>query len=128
MTTQIFVFGSNLSGIHGAGAARFAMKNHQAVWGVGYGRQGTSFAIPTKDERIKTLSFARVQFYVQAFINHAASNLDDEFQVTRIGCGLAGFTDAQIAPLFITAPTNCHFDEEWKSFFKERNFKYWGTL
>ncbi|MBE0563687.1 MAG: hypothetical protein IH622_23110 [Ochrobactrum anthropi] len=121
----IFVFGSNLAGKHGAGAAKFAVKYKGAVYGLGEGPEGWSYALPTKDFDIKTLPLERVQIYVQDFINFARTCRQWEFQVTRIGCGLAGFKDEQIAPLFINAPDNCWFDEAWKPWLGE-NRKYWG--
>jgi len=123
---MIFVFGSNESGIHGAGAAAYAYKNRKAVWGVGYGQTGQAFAIPTKDKQIQTLPLSTVQEYVDRFLDHARQNSHIEFQVTRIGCGLAGFTDEEIAPLFAAAPPNCLFDEGWKPFLPTQRF--WGTF
>jgi len=115
----VFVFGSNLAGVHGAGAAAYALKNEGAVWGDGLGRQGNSYAIPTKDEYIRTLPLHVVQVFIYAFICYAKSNPNEVFKVTRIGCGLAGFEDKEIAPNFIAAPENCIFDVEWKQFFPD---------
>ncbi len=111
---KIFVFGSNLSGIHGAGAAACALKEHGAVWGMGQGHHGNSYAIPTKDEEIKTLPLKRIERYVRLFISYAKDNPDLEFQVTRIGCGLAGYVDTQIAPMFRGAPPNCDMPPGWR--------------
>ena len=97
---EIFVFGSNLAGIHGAGAARYARENHGAIMGQGIGLQGSSYGIPTKDKQIRTLPLRDIQEYVNAFILYANAVPNLRFNVTRIGCGLAGYTDAQIAPLF----------------------------
>lgn len=124
---MIFVFGSNLAGIHGAGAAKFALNERGAIWGRGYGFQGTSFAIPTKDGRIQTLPPHRVVHYVRAFITEAERCNEEVFQVTRIGCGLAGYTDAMIAPLFAKAPLNCLFDTAWQPILGDEHM-YWGTL
>ena len=124
---MVFVFGSNLAGLHGACAARTAFHKHGADWGVGEGMTGNSYAIPTKDERIASRSLEDVQRSVDKFIQFAELHPDDmEFQVTRIGCGLAGFTDAQIAPMFAAAPKNCKFDEAWKPFVTNKEF--WGTF
>lgn len=98
--TNIFVFGSNLAGIHGAGAAFYAYKNHGANWGVGNGLCGHSYAIPTKDERIRTFPLDDVKFYVDNFIDFAENYDIATFYVTKIGCGLAGFKETDIAPLF----------------------------
>jgi len=103
---DIFVFGSNENGIHGAGAARFAMDNFGARLWQGFGRSGNSFAIPTKDWDIITLDLQTIKFYVDRFIEYAEGLLKNEHLkeaklfVTKIGCGLAGYTAEQIAPLF----------------------------
>jgi hypothetical protein len=110
----IFVFGSNLSGIHGAGAARSALLDHGAVWGRGVGLQGRSYAIPTKDGGIKTLPLPVIRQYVFSFLVYAAENPHLTFNVTRIGCGLAGYRDEDIAPMFRAAPPNCILPEGWR--------------
>lgn len=102
----IFVFGSNEAGIHGAGAARFAHQHYGAEWGVGFGLAGQSFAIPTKDAEIETLPLMAVGSYVRKFLAFAREHSHMNFLVTRIGCGLAGYTDAEIAPFFRGAPDN----------------------
>jgi hypothetical protein len=101
---MIFVFGSNLAGIHGGGAAKYAHQQLGAVWGVGSGPSGQTYALPTKNEHIETRSFSEIAASVGAFKRYAAKHPEDTFQVTRIGCGLAGFADSQIAPLFADAP------------------------
>lgn len=113
LEAKIFVFGSNLSGIHGAGAAKFALQNHGAIWGQGFGPQGNSYAIPTKDEGIVTLPIWRIAPFVKEFMIYAQQHPELKFQVTRIGCGLAGYTDKDIAPLFKEAPLNCALPEGW---------------
>lgn len=112
--TRIFVFGSNLSGIHGAGAAAHAKKYHGAQDGVGEGPTGTAYAIPTKDERIRTLDLARIEIAVLNFLAYAAQFPNTEFEVTRIGCGYAGYQDHQIAPFFRDAPANCKLPHGWR--------------
>ena len=97
---EIFVFGSNLAGMHGGGAARLAYERFGAVWGCGVGLQGQSYAIPTMQGGVDT-----IRPYVDQFIVFARSRSDLFFYVTRIGCGIAGFTDAEIAPLFSAART-----------------------
>lgn len=92
---EIFVFGSNLSGLHGGGAARVAYKKFGAVWGVGIGLQGNSYAIPTMQGGVDT-----IKPYVDEFILFAMLRPELIFYVTRIGCGIAGFSDSEIAPLF----------------------------
>src|SRR5437016_4956930 len=97
---HIFVFGSNLAGVHGAGAALHAAKYHGAQEGVGEGPTGDAYAIPTKDERIRTLSLDRIELGVLNFLAYAAQFPSSEFEVTRVGCGYAGYRDEQIAPFF----------------------------
>jgi hypothetical protein len=92
---EIFVFGSNLAGAHGGGAARIAMNKFGAVWGQGVGLQGQSYAIPTMQGGVET-----IKPYVDEFIEFAKAHKEYKFLVTRIGCGIAGFTDEEIAPLF----------------------------
>lgn len=111
---MIFVFGSNEAGVHGAGAARHAFDVEGAVWGAGVGHHGNSFAIPTKDLDIRTLPLEAIKRYVKFFIDYAMENRDLDFMVTRIGCGLAGYTDNDIAPLFAGAPDNCVLPEGWR--------------
>lgn len=104
---MIFVFGSNLAGRHGKGAALYARKNHGAITGRGVGRYGNSYAIPTKDLKLRPLSLDQIRGFVFIFIEYARNQPTLDFQVTRIGCGLAGYTDAEIAPMFKDAPSNC---------------------
>ncbi len=96
---EIFVFGSNLAGRHGAGAAKTALM-WGATYGQGAGRQGQTYAIPTKDMLVKTLSLDEIMYYVDQFIAYAQKQKDKTFLVTQIGCGLAGYTPQDIAPLF----------------------------
>lgn len=95
---EVFVFGSNLGGFHGGGAARAAMKLFGAIWGQGVGLQGQSYAIPTMQGGVET-----IKPFVDEFIAFAQSRPDLFFYVTRIGCGIAGFRDEEIAPLFDAA-------------------------
>lgn len=110
----VFVFGSNIAGRHGKGAALFALKNRGARYGRGIGLQGNSYAIPTKDGALQTLPLDRIAEHVRVFLNVARRRDDLRFEVTRIGCGLAGYTDAQIAPMFADAPPNCLLPEGWR--------------
>lgn len=112
---RIFVYGSNEGGIHGAGAAKTAMQHYGAKWGVGEGLQGNSYAIPTKDRTIYTLPLDKVRGYVDTFKMFAAAHPELRFFVTRIGCGLAGFTDSQIAPLFAGCSANVELPYGWES-------------
>lgn len=95
---EIFVFGSNLEGSHGGGAAAIAAKKFGAVWGQGVGLQGQSYAIPTMHGGVE-----EIKPYIDEFIEFAKNNPDLEFLVTRIGCGIAGFTEDEMAPLFAEA-------------------------
>lgn len=112
--SKIFVFGSNLAGRHGAGAALHARKYYGAVYGQGIGLQGSSYGIPTKDHRIQTLPLDSIQVHVENFLRFAGEHPELTFEVTRIGCGLAGYTDHQIAPLFRGAPENCQLPDGWR--------------
>lgn len=111
---MIFVFGSNLAGRHGKGAALHARKEHGAVLGVGVGRQGNSYAIPTKDYYLRTLPLSQIKPFVDGFLEYAHQNPYLEFQVTRIGCGLAGYSDEDISPMFKFAPDNCSLPDGWR--------------
>ena len=112
-TTSIFVFGSNLAGRHGKGAALFAIQNHGAIYNQGYGLQGRSFAIPTKDYKLKTLPLIIIYKYIRDFIDFANKHPEYTFNLTRIGCGLAGYQDSDIAPMFIDAPKNVIKPTKW---------------
>ncbi len=95
---EIFVFGSNLHGMHGGGAARAALEHFGAVWGQGVGLQGKSYAIPTMQGGPET-----IKPYVDEFILFAKEHSGLQFLVTPIGCGIAGFHIEDIAPLFADA-------------------------
>ena len=95
---EVFVFGSNLAGKHGGGAARMAYIHFGAIMGKGVGLQGQSYAIPTMQGGVET-----IQPYVDEFIEFARNHDNLFFYVTRIGCGIAGFRDEEIAPLFAEA-------------------------
>ena len=113
---KIFCFGSNLAGRHGKGAALYARQNHGAVYGQGIGLQGNSYAIPTKDGAIKPLSLEQIRRHVNVFLAYAKAHPRLKFEVTRIGCGLAGYTDAQIAPMFEGVTDNCSMPPEWEEY------------
>lgn len=122
---KIFTFGSNEAGIHGAGAAKRARAAYGAKYGQGKGLQGNSYAIPTKDSKLKTLPLNKVAKYVEEFKQFAKANNDKEFYVTRIGCGLAGNSDADIAPLFTGSSLNCIFPEKWQKYLGN-TYKYFS--
>lgn len=102
---EIFVFGSNLAGRHGKGTALQAKNKFGAVYGVGYGRTGQCYAIPTKDEQLRVLPIQHIAKSVGQFIIFAEQQPELTFLVTEIGCGLAGYKPDQIAPLFKKAET-----------------------
>lgn len=113
---EIFVFGSNLIGRHGAGAAKLARNCFGAKEGIGYAFAGMSYAIPTKDDKIITLPISHIKEYVRLFKIHSTQQDDLLFFVTKVGCGLAGYNDHDIAPLFRGSPSNCKFHEDWKKY------------
>lgn len=126
---RIFVFGSNEGGIHGAGAAKFAFEHRGARWGKGVGLIGESYAIPTKDRTIRhTLPLPTIKGYVDEFLLFAQSVPDMEFQVTCIGCGLAGLKHEDVAPMFRMGTKNLFFDDLWKPWLEDYGFKFWGTF
>ena len=95
---EVFVFGSNLEGMHGGGAAYTAFKKFGAAMGCGVGNRGQSYAIPTMHGGVDD-----IRPYVDEFIRYAAEHPELFFYVTRVGCGIAGFKDREIAPLFAEA-------------------------
>jgi len=95
---EVFVFGSNLNGCHAGGAARVAYNKFGAEWGNGVGLQGQSYAIPTMQGGVET-----IKPYTDQFVAFAVEHPELTFLVTRIGCGIAGFRDEEIAPLFADA-------------------------
>lgn len=115
---KILVFGSNLAGRHGAGAAKEALERYGAISGRGFGLQGSSYAIPTKDREIRTLRLVQINYFVADFLQWADTHRGTQFFITPIGTGLAGYTHAQIAPMFRHAPDNCELPEEWKGLLK----------
>ena len=118
----VWVFGSNLSGIHGAGAALVAKNMFNAEFYVGKGATGRSYAIPTKgkyEARLPTLPLNDIEQHVRDFRVYADANPAKIFWVTRIGCGYAGYTDDQIAPLFKGCPANCNFATQWQPYLED---------
>lgn len=110
---EIFVFGSNLAGRHGKGAALFARQKHGAILGIGVGLQGNSYAIPTKDERLNVLPLTVINKYVTIFLEFAKENTTYTFNVSAIGCGLAGYKPEQIAPMFKNCSENINLPPEF---------------
>lgn len=121
---EVFVFGSNLAGHHGGGAARMAYEHFGAEWGVGVGPTGQCYAIPTMQGGLDT-----IRPYVDEFIEYAKAHPMNRFLVTRVGCGIAGFTDEQMAPLFGEAMfvPNITLPIEWKLIIDDRWMSIFGT-
>lgn len=119
---EVFVFGSNLAGRHGAGAALAARQRFGAVLGLGVGYQGLapahSYAIPTKDQGLSVLPLASIERYVAEFGDFVRSHPGLAFFVTRVGCGLAGYANRQVAPLFArhVPLERCSWPEEWRPY------------
>lgn len=124
--SEIFVFGSNLSGIHGAGAAKFATQHYGAIYGKGIGPIGCSYAIPTKDLKINTLPLHEIKKYITDFILFSRENPNQIFHLTRVGCGLAGYKDRDIAPMFNGIEFNVKVSSLWIPFFPYH--KIWTNI
>lgn len=112
--TEIFVFGSNLAGRHGKGAALYARQHHGAIYGQGEGMQGRSYAIPTKGHRLEVLPLASISGHVRTFLDYARAHPELTFRVAAIGCGLAGYKPAQIAPLFAGCSDNVELPDVFR--------------
>lgn len=104
---EVFVFGSNILGSHAGGAARTAVEKFGAIEGKGVGMQGKSYAIPTMG------GMNQIILYSRDFLEYATLRPDLTFYLTRIACGIAGYSDEQIKPLFVTAPSNVIKPEGW---------------
>lgn len=124
---MIFVFGSNLKGIHGAGSALYAYAHEGAQLGIGEGLTGNSYALPTVYlPRIK-MTIEEIEMKVNIFLKVAAANPDKLFKVTQVGCGLGGWTKEDIAPLFFHHSSNCYFDLMWREFLP-KDSHFWGSF
>ena len=112
---SVFVFGSNLAGRHGAGAAKYAVLKYGAIYGQGRGRQGDSYALPTKDENLKTLPLSAIEQEIQLFARYAAEHHHEAFMLTPIGCGLAGYHARQIWEILhrVKLPYNVSLTPSW---------------
>ncbi|MFY2658217.1 DUF4326 domain-containing protein [Achromobacter xylosoxidans] len=119
---ETFVFGSNLAGRHGKGAALVAREQFGAVYGQGEGPQGQSYGIATKDgrpgtpplaDKAATLPLPQIQLGIDRFIEYAKAHPDKTFYLARLGCSLAAHSDSDIAPMFDLAPANCVFSDAW---------------
>jgi hypothetical protein len=114
--TNVFVFGSNLAGRHGKGAAKYAHEHYGAVYGEGIGRTGNAYAIPTKDHALDVLALVSIGKFIREFVQYARENTDDTFLLTPIGTGLAGYDKTEIFQLIRNCaplPSNIVFTKEW---------------
>ena len=114
MTTEIFVFGSNRAGVHGAGAALDARRFYGAEHGIGEGMTGCCYALPTRNTPRSSMALAEVGEAVSRFLGFARKHEELSFRLTRVGCGLAGFRDEDIAPLFFPASPNVILPGRWQ--------------
>ncbi len=114
MSNKIYVFETTIDGRHNKGNALRAFKEYGAEYGVGYGLQGSSFAIPVSDETSTALSISKIKKHIESFIKFAKYNSHFTFEVTRIGCRY--YDDRDIAPLFKDAPQNCLLPVGWRTF------------
>jgi hypothetical protein len=113
-STEVFVFGSNLAGRHGKGSALEALHKHGAIYGQGIGRQGNSYAIPTKDGRLgRSLRDWR---YVEDFLRYTEAHPDETFRVVAIGCSNSGYKPSQIGPMFKGAGPNVILPPEFEEY------------
>lgn len=112
--SQIFVFGSNEAGRHGAGAARQAAEEFGAAYGVGEGLTGRCYAFPTLDRRFQKRSLAELKRSRDLLYTTCRACPSLEFLLTKVGCGLAGFSEATIWALFLDAPSNLTLPEDWR--------------
>lgn len=113
----IFVFGSNQAGRHGAGAAKAALDFYGARMGVGKGHVGRSYALPTKDHRIESLSLEQIKAHVEDFKSYAMRNPQYEFFMTSVGTVLAGYSVEDIAPMFYPPQDNIDYPDTWRPIF-----------
>lgn len=120
---RIYVFGANEQGIHGKGTARVALDRWDAVWGQGEGLQGRAYGIPTRTFRgrhIRSLPLPTIQQYVMTFLDFARTRYLWNFELTAIGCGNAGYTPDDIAPMFVAAPSNVLMPKEFQAVLKNK--------
>ncbi len=112
---EIFVFGSNMAGLHHGGAAALAHQEFGAEFENGIGRQGQTYAIPTMDQTFQPLALAYIEAFVFQFLDYARHNPALTFFVTKIGCGITGFKARDIAPMFLDASENVILPVEFEA-------------
>lgn len=115
--SSIFVFGSNLAGRHGKGAAETAHKLYGAKYGIGKGLTGDSYAIPTKNEDLVPLTLDEIEDHIKTFVKFTKKYPFKKFLLTRVGCGLSGNKDSDIAPLFTGIDMNVKISSKWLEWF-----------
>jgi hypothetical protein len=115
MRQEIFVFGSNKGGIHGAGAAKYAAERYNAQYGVGEGPTGNAYAIPTKDENLASLPLYEIEISIEDFLSYAHRHPDMLFLFTPVGCGLAGKSKKDVWAILkkLNVPTNVVLTSSW---------------
>lgn len=118
----VFVFGSNQRGVHGAGAAEFAAKYFGAVYGIGEGYMGQSYAVPTKDHQLNVRPLDDIRPAVERFVEFARLHDRLKFFLTPFGCGLAGYRPPDVAPMLQNLTVNCAIPLSWMSLFP--NYKF----
>ena len=111
---QLLVFGSNLAGRHGAGAAKQAHDQFGAKYGVGEGITGQSYAFPTLGMGLQKLSMHELRMSVRNLYGTCAAFPDKEFLLTKVGCGLAGYPESEMRALFVDPPANLILPEDWR--------------
>ena len=111
--TNIFVFGSNLLGRHGRGAALEAKLHWGAKYGVGEGRTGQAYAFPTKFTPYMAMSLASIGEFKHRFYGYCGQHPELTFLLTKVGCGLAGHRELHIARMFANAPSNVVKPDNW---------------
>lgn len=113
-TNEIFVFGSNLAGNHAGGAAFQAFRDFNAEWGTGEGLTGHCYAFPTMDNTMRPLTMSQLKKIRTRFYKVVDQHPDMAFLLTKVGCGIAGFSEEKIQKLFVNAPKNIIKPKEWK--------------
>lgn len=121
---NIYVFGSNRAGRHGAGDARIARLRHGAIYGQGEGLQGRSYGLPTKDAFIRSLPLEEIRKSVDRFMAFARAHPELNFDVQAVGCRLAGYKPEQIAPFFAGAPDNCYLHPLFREVLRAANLPF----
>lgn len=116
----IFVYGSNLKGIHGAGSAKTALMHFGAQLGISQGKRGQSYGLATCAVPGEGLSLTEIKENVERFRQYVEKNEHLYFYVTRVGCGYAGHQDKDIAPMF-QGFTRCYFPDVWKQYLNPNN-------